>query len=264
MALKALIFQWCPLVQRVPTALYPRIKQLSLVAWLMVLAGGAEYGATPLGMAGFSVMRALSTRNDAPEQASRPWDKERDGFVMSDGAGVLVLESEQHAKERGATILAELSGVGMNSDAFHMTQPDPEGRGAHACMQLGLQDAGLDVLDVGYINAHATSTPRGDQNEPKAVRKLFGERAYDIPISSTKSMHGHMLGAAGAVEAIVVLEALRTQQVPPTLNCDNPDEGCDLDFVREGIRKHRFDHALSNSFGFGGTNACLVMSRYGL
>ena len=226
-----------------------------------VLAGGAEHSTTRLGITGFSVMRALSTRNDDPQAASRPWDSERDGFVMSDGAGVLVLETYSHARSRGATILAELSGVGMTGDGYHMTQPDPHGQGALRCMQLAITDAGLSPNDIGYINAHATSTPLGDENEPKAVKKLFDAYAYSLPVSSTKSMHGHLLGAAGAVESIVSICALQDQIIPPTINCYRPSIDCDLDFVREGARSHRFKHALSNSFGFGGTNASLLFSR---
>lgn len=228
----------------------------------VVMAGGAEYGSTRLGMAGFSVMRALSTRNDEPERASRPWDVDRDGFVMSDGAGVLVLETLEHALRRGAPIMAELVGVGMNSDAHHMTQPDPHGEGAVRCMRMGMDMAKLTENEVGYINAHATSTPLGDENEPRAIRSLFKAYAYDIPVSASKSMLGHMLGAAGAVEAIITIKSLKEQMCPPTINCETPSEGCDLDFVRDGARKHAFDYALTNSFGFGGTNACLVFSNY--
>ena len=226
----------------------------------LVLAGGAEHGTTSLGMAGFSSMRALSVKNDDPKSASRPWDKTRDGFVMSDGAGILVLESLSHATKRGATILAELTGYGMSSDANHMTQPDPTGNGAFLSMKQALQSAQLTASDIGYINAHATSTPLGDENEPKAIKRLFGDYAYKIPVSSTKSMHGHMLGAAGAAEAIITIKSLNHELLPPTINCEHPDDGCDLDFVREGVRQQRIKHALTNSFGFGGTNASLIFS----
>lgn len=228
----------------------------------VMLAGGAEYSSVMLGMGGFSAMRALSSETDDPTKASRPWDKDRNGFVLSDGAGVVLLESLEHATARGATILAELVGHGLSADAFHMTQPDPKGEGAQRCMEMALRKARLTPDQIGYINAHATSTPVGDQIEPVAIKACMGEHAYNIPISSTKSMTGHMLGAAGSCEAAFTIRALHNQIVPPTINCDNPDEGCDLDFVREGARHHSFDYALSNSFGFGGTNACLILKRW--
>ena len=207
-------------------------------------------------------MRALSANNAHPEQASRPWDKDRDGFVIADGAGILILESESHAKQRGAEILGVLSGFGMNADAYHMTQPSADGSGAARCIENALKKAQITPESIGYINAHATSTPIGDQIEPLAIRRAFKEHADRLLVSSTKSMHGHTLGAAGAIEAIITLMSLINQAVPATINCDSPSEGCDLDFVPHEMRAHRIQHALSNSFGFGGTNASLVLSAY--
>lgn len=227
----------------------------------VVLAGGAEKASTELGMAGFNAARALSTRNDDPQAASRPWDKDRDGFVLGDGAGVLVLEEYEQAKKRGAKIYAELSGFGMSSDAFHMTLPPTNGEGAAAAMRNALNDAGVNAQQVGYINAHGTSTGAGDIAETRAIKSVFAEDAYQIPVSSTKSMTGHLLGAAGAVEAIFSIQALYYQKVPPTINLDNPDPECDLDYVPHTARDLAFDMSLCNSFGFGGTNGSLLFSR---
>jgi 3-oxoacyl-[acyl-carrier-protein] synthase II len=227
----------------------------------VMLAGGAEKGSTYLGIAGFAAARALSSRNDDPVQASRPWDKDRDGFVLGDGAGMLVLESYEHATARGANIYAELTGFGMSADAYHITAPSEDGRGAAQAMRAALNNAGLTPQDIGYINAHGTSTVVGDLAEVAAIKSVFGTAAKNVAISSTKSMLGHMLGAAGAVEAIICILALRDQQVPPTINLHQPDEGCDLDFVPHHARDLKLQHVLSNSFGFGGTNGCLVFSR---
>lgn len=227
----------------------------------VMVAGGAEMATSPVGLGGFAAARALSTRNDAPESASRPFDRDRDGFVLSDGAGVVVLEEYERAKARGATIYAELVGVGMNSDAYHMTAPSENGEGACDCMLLALADAGLNTDQVQYINAHGTSTPAGDVAETMAIKRAFGERAYEIPISSTKSMTGHMLGAAGGAEAIFTILALRDQTAPPTINYETPDPDCDLDYVPNTAREMRIDVALTNSFGFGGTNGTLAFQR---
>jgi 3-oxoacyl-[acyl-carrier-protein] synthase II len=228
----------------------------------MMVAGGAEMATSPTGLGGFAAARALSTRNDDPQAASRPWDKDRDGFVLSDGAGVLVIEELEHAKARGARIYAELAGSAMNSDAFHMTSPSPNGEGAADCMRLALEDAGLNTDDVDYINAHGTSTPAGDVAETKAVKLAFGEHAKKLAVSSTKSMTGHMLGAAGGAEALFTVLAIRDQVLPPTINLDNPDPECDLDYVPHTARETKVDVALSNSFGFGGTNGTLVFRRF--
>ena len=228
----------------------------------IMLAGGSEHASNVIGMAGFGAARALTPNNDNPQQASRPWDKSRDGFILSDGAGVLMLESLEHAQARSANILAELVGYGMTGDAYHITQPGPEGDGASRCMQMALKKAGIKASQVDYINAHGTSTPTGDQVEVLAVKHVFGEHAYKIPMSSTKSMSGHLLGAAGSFEAGVCIKALQDQIIPPTINCDEPDDGCDLDFVREGARKCELEYVLSNSFGFGGTNASLLLKRW--
>ena len=227
-----------------------------------MLAGGAERGTTPTGLGGFAAARALSTRNDDPEGASRPWDRDRDGFVLSDGAGVLMLEELEHAKARGANIYAELVGSAMNSDAYHMTSPSAEGEGAADCMRLALDDAGLNPEAVDYINAHGTSTPAGDLAETRAVKRAFGDYAYQLAMSSTKSMTGHMLGAAGGAEALFSVLAIRDQVMPPTINLDNPSEECDLDYVPHTARETKVDIAVSNSFGFGGTNGSLVFSRF--
>ncbi|MEZ9234378.1 beta-ketoacyl-ACP synthase II [Shewanella sp. 10N.286.52.A9] len=227
----------------------------------VMVAGGAEDVTCPLAVAGFGSAKALSTRNDDPTAASRPWDKDRDGFVIGDGAGVMVMEEYEHAKARGAKIYAELVGFGMSGDAFHMTSPPADGAGAAAAMENAINDAQIDNEKVGYINAHGTSTPAGDKAEAAAVKSVFGEHAYNLLVSSTKSMTGHLLGAAGSVEAIVTILALRDQIVPPTINLDNPDEDCDLDFVPHTAKAHRFDYALCNSFGFGGTNGSLLFKK---
>ena len=226
-----------------------------------MLAGGAEMATTPVGLGGFAAAKALSTRNDDPERASRPFDKDRDGFVLSDGAGVILLEEYEMAKARGAHIYAELVGFGMNSDAYHMTAPSEDGEGAAECMRLALRMAGIAAEEVDYINAHGTSTPAGDIAETKGIKRAFGDHAYQLAVSSTKSMTGHMLGAAGGVEAIFTLLALRDQVAPPTINYDTPDPDCDLDYVPNVARPMTIDVAVSNSFGFGGTNGSLVFRR---
>ncbi|MEG2392155.1 MAG: beta-ketoacyl-ACP synthase II, partial [Pseudomonas sp.] len=228
----------------------------------VMIAGGAEMAACGLGMGGFGASRALSTRNDEPTRASRPWDKGRDGFVLSDGAGALVLEELEHAKARGATIYAELIGFGTSGDAFHMTSPPADGAGAARCITNALRDAKINADQVQYINAHGTSTPAGDLAEANAIRSVFGEHAYKLAVSSTKSMTGHLLGAAGAVEAIFSILAINSQVAPPTINLDEPDEGCDLDFVPHTARNMDIDVVLSNSFGFGGTNGTLAFRRF--
>jgi 3-oxoacyl-[acyl-carrier-protein] synthase II len=226
-----------------------------------VLCGGAEMATTPVGIGGFGAARALSTRNDSPQTASRPWDKNRDGFVLGDGAGVLLLESYEHAKARHAKIYAELVGFGTSGDAYHMTSPPENGEGAALAIQNALHDAGLAPESVGYINAHGTSTGAGDLAECAALKTVFGEHAYKLAVSSTKSMSGHLLGAAGAVEAIISILALQNQVAPPTINLDEPDEGCDLNFVPHQAQERSFNIAMSNSFGFGGTNGTLVFRR---
>ncbi|MFC7301650.1 beta-ketoacyl-ACP synthase II [Cognatiluteimonas weifangensis] len=226
-----------------------------------MIAGGAEYAVTPTSVGGFCAMKALSTRNDAPEQASRPWDRDRDGFVMGDGAGILVLEEYEAAKARGARIYCELVGFGMSGDAFHMTAPSENGDGAARCMRNAIRDAEIDVAAIGYINAHGTSTPAGDLAETMAVKAALGEHAYRTMISSTKSMTGHLLGAAGGVEAVFSAMALHTGIVPPTINLEHPSEGCDLDYVPHTAREAKIEVAMSNSFGFGGTNGTLVFRR---
>ncbi|MDE2055358.1 MAG: beta-ketoacyl-ACP synthase II [Xanthomonadaceae bacterium] len=227
----------------------------------VMIAGGAEFATTGTAMAGFCSAKAMSTRNDEPARASRPWDKDRDGFVLSDGAGVLVLEEYEHAKARGARIYAELVGFGMSGDAFHITAPSEGGEGAARCMANALKDAGVDPAAVQYINAHGTSTPLGDLGEVHAAKQVFGDHAYKVAISSTKSVTGHLLGAAGGVEAIFTLLAMRDGVLPPTINLDAPGEGCDLDFVPNTARDGKLDIAISNSFGFGGTNGTLVFKR---
>ncbi|MBN8472005.1 beta-ketoacyl-ACP synthase II [Corallococcus exiguus] len=226
------------------------------------IAGGAEAAITPLGMGGFSVMKALSTRNDDPARASRPFDKERDGFVMGEGAGIVILEEMEAAKKRGANILAEVVGYGANSDAYHVTQPAPEGEGAARCMRLALASAGMRPDEVGYVNAHGTSTPFNDANETKALKAVFGDHARKLAVSSTKSMTGHMLGAAGGAEAVVSVQVLTKNILPPTINMTSPDPDCDLDYVPNTARDARVDAVMSNSFGFGGTNAVLVFKRF--
>ncbi len=223
-----------------------------------MIAGGAEYGATPTSVGGFCSMKAMSTRNDDPTRASRPWDRDRDGFVLGDGAGILVLEEYESAKARGARIYCELAGYGAGSDAYHMTAPSENGEGAARSMVNALRDAKLNPDAIEYINAHGTSTPAGDLAETQAVKSCFGDHAYKLAVSSTKSMTGHLLGAAGGVEAIFSILALRDGVLPPTINLDNPDAGCDLDFVPHTAREAKIKTALSNSFGFGGTNGTLV------
>ncbi|AZQ84673.1 beta-ketoacyl-[acyl-carrier-protein] synthase II [Colwellia sp. Arc7-635] len=226
-----------------------------------MVAGGAEKASTTLGVGGFGAARAMSTRNDAPQEASRPWDKDRDGFVLGDGAGVLVLEEYEHAKARGAKIYAELAGFGMSGDAYHMTSPPADGAGAALAMQNAINDAKVDITKIGYINAHGTSTPAGDIAETNAVKSVFGDLAHQVMVGSTKSMTGHLLGAAGAVEAIFSIQALVNGAVPPTINLDNPDEGCDLDYVAHTARDANLDYVLCNSFGFGGTNGSLIFKK---
>jgi 3-oxoacyl-[acyl-carrier-protein] synthase II len=227
----------------------------------VMVCGGAEMTNTPLCVAGFSSVRALSKRNDEPEKASRPWDKDRDGFVMGEGAGILVIESYEHAIARGARIYAEIVGFGMSGDAYHITSPDEEALGATYAMEAAILDAGIDPEQVDYINAHGTSTYINDKNETLAIKRVFKKHAYDLAVSSIKSMTGHLLGAAGAVEAIVSILAIRDQIVPPTINLDNPDEGCDLNYVAHTAQKRKVDYVLSNSFGFGGTNGALLFKR---
>jgi 3-oxoacyl-[acyl-carrier-protein] synthase II len=227
----------------------------------VMIAGGAEATVTELAMGGFAAARALSTRNDAPEAASRPWDKDRDGFVLGEGAGAVVLEEYEHAKARGARIYCELAGYGVSSDAFHMTAPAEDGDGAFRCMRNALKDAGMNADAIDYINAHGTSTPLGDIAETMAVKKLLGEQAKRVVVNSTKSMTGHLLGAAGGIEAVASILALRDQVSPPTINLDNPDPKCDLDYVPNTARKMPIRTALSNSFGFGGTNGTLIFTR---
>ena len=227
-----------------------------------MLVGGAEMATTPVGLGGFAAARALSTRNASPELASRPWDADRDGFVLGDGAAMLMLESLDSAKARKAHIYAELTGFGMSGDAYHMTSPPEDGRGAARSMANALRDSGLNASDVGYINAHGTSTMVGDRAETMAVKSIFGHVAPDLAVSSTKSMIGHLLGAAGAVEAVFTILAIRDGVAPPTINLDNPGEGCDLNYVPHNAQQRKITHAMSNSFGFGGTNGTLVFSQF--
>ncbi|MDG1492504.1 MAG: beta-ketoacyl-ACP synthase II [Luminiphilus sp.] len=227
-----------------------------------MLVGGAEMATTPVGLGGFAAARALSTRNATPELASRPWDADRDGFVLGDGAAMLMLESLESAKARKATIYAELTGFGMSGDAYHMTSPPEDGRGAARSMANALRDSGLNASDVGYINAHGTSTIVGDRAETMAVKSIFGDVAAELAVSSTKSMIGHLLGAAGAVEAVFTILAMRDDVAPPTINLDNPGEGCDLNYVPHHAQQRKINHAISNSFGFGGTNGSLVFSQF--
>ena len=237
-------------------------RQIEIGKADQMVAGGTESVVTPLAMAGFAAMRALSTRNDEPEKASRPWDRDRDGFVMSEGAGIVVLEELELAKRRGAPIYAEVVGYGMSSDAYHISAPHPEGDGAVRVMVAALEDAGLPPESVGYINAHGTSTPLGDIGEVKAIKRVFGDHAYRLAVSSTKSSTGHLLGAAGGLEAGVLALALREQVLPPTINLDNPDPEADLDFVPHQPRPVDLEVGLTNSFGFGGTNGAILMRRY--
>ncbi len=227
----------------------------------VMIAGGAEKATSATGLGGFAAARALSTRNDEPQRASRPWDKDRDGFVLSDGAGVLVLEEYERARARGANIYAEVAGYGLSGDAYHMTNPEPNGDGAHRCMMLALKNGGLNPYQIDYINAHGTSTPAGDVVEVKAIKRTFADHANKLAVSSTKSMTGHLLGAAGGIEAVYTALVLKNQVVPPTINLDKPDENCDLDFVPHQARDTAVEVAMSNSFGFGGTNATLIFKR---
>lgn len=227
----------------------------------VMVCGGAEMTLTPLCLAGFSAVRSLSKRNDDPEKASRPFDKDRDGFVMGEGAGVLVLEEYEHAKARGAKIYAELVGFGMSGDAYHITAPDEDADGASRAMEAAIKDAGIEPKQIDYINAHGTSTYLNDLNETKAIKRIFKEHAYDLAVSSTKSMTGHLLGAAGSVEAIFSILAIQDQIAPPTINLDNPDEACDLNYVAHKPQKRPINYVLSNSLGFGGTNGSLIFKR---
>jgi 3-oxoacyl-[acyl-carrier-protein] synthase II len=228
----------------------------------LMLAGGAHSMIHPLGVTGFNLLTALSTCNEAPQKASRPFDLNRDGFVLGEGAGMLILEELEHARRRRANILGELTGYGTTADAFRVTDSHPDGRGATACIQMALKDSGLPASDIGYINAHGTSTQVNDRVETLAIKKVFGEGAYQIPVSSTKSMMGHLIAAAGAVELITCMEVLRRGALPPTINYETPDPDCDLDYVPGTAREKRVRHALSNSFGFGGQNISLIVSRY--
>lgn len=230
----------------------------------VMVAGGAEMATCPLGLAGFGAARALSTRNDEPELASRPWDKDRDGFVLGDGAGVVVLEEYEHARARGATIYCEVAGYGMSGDAHHMTLPSESGEGAARCMKAAMKNAGLEGTDIDYINAHGTSTPAGDVAESEAIKTALGSHSQSVLVSSTKSMTGHLLGAAGGIEAVFSVLALRDQIAPPTINLDNPGEGCDLDYVANTARKAALSVSMTNSFGFGGTNGTLIFAKDGV
>jgi 3-oxoacyl-[acyl-carrier-protein] synthase II len=228
----------------------------------MMICGGTEATITPMGVGGFSSMKALSTRNDDPSHASRPFDAQRDGFVVGEGAGILILESLEHAQKRNAPIMGEIVGYGMSGDAYHITQPAENGDGAFRVMRAAIKDAKLTPEDIGYVNAHGTSTPLGDVIETRALKRVFGDRAKSVPISSTKSMTGHLLGGAGGLEAGISVLALRDQIIPPTINLETPDPECDLDYVPNVARKATLDYALSNSFGFGGTNAALIFKRW--
>jgi 3-oxoacyl-[acyl-carrier-protein] synthase II len=227
-----------------------------------MICGGTEACITPMGIGGFAAMRALSTRNDDPLHASRPWDKDRDGFVVGEGAGILVLEELEFARRRGAAIKAEIVGYGMSADAFHVTAPPDDGDGAYRVMRNAMRDAKIEPHQVAYVNAHGTSTSVGDRAETAALKRAFGDHAYKVAVSSTKSMTGHLLGGAGGLEAGITVMALRDQVAPPTINLDNPDEGCDLDYVPHNARPMKMEYALSNSFGFGGTNGCLIFKRF--
>lgn len=227
-----------------------------------MICGGAESAITPMSVAGFASMRALSTRNDDPQHASRPFDLERDGFVIGEGAGLLILEELEFAKARGANILAEIVGYGMSGDAFHVTMPDETGSGAIRVMERAIKDAGIRPEQIGYINAHGTSTPYNDKFETLAIKKVFGDQAYNIPVSSTKSMTGHALGAAGGLEAVFSVKVLMENKLPPTINYEFPDPDCDLDYIPNAARDANVEYVLSNNFGFGGTNACLIFRRF--
>jgi 3-oxoacyl-[acyl-carrier-protein] synthase II len=228
----------------------------------VMICGGAEAAVTPLSVGGFAAMRALSQRNDEPERASRPWDKDRDGFVVGEGAGILVLEDLETAQRRGAPIMAEIIGYGMSGDAFHITSPSEDGDGAFRVMRNALKDAKLEPHQIDYINAHGTSTPPGDRAETNAIKRAFGEHAYKVAVSSTKSMTGHLLGGAGGLEAGISILAIRDQIAPPTINHENPDPQCDLDYVPNHARPMHIEHVLTNSFGFGGTNGCLIFKKF--
>ncbi|WP_297058894.1 beta-ketoacyl-ACP synthase II, partial [Thermosulfurimonas sp.] len=228
----------------------------------IMICGGTESLITPLSVSGFAVMKALSTRNDEPERASRPFDARRDGFVMAEGCGILVLEDLEHARARGARIYAELVGYGLTADAHHMTAPHPEGEGAARCMEMALKDAGLSPEEIDYINAHGTSTPLNDAAETKAIKRVFGEHAYRLAVSSTKSMTGHLLGGAGGIEAVFTVKTVHEDLIPPTINYEEPDPECDLDYVPNQARPMRVRAAMSNAFGFGGTNAVLVFKKF--
>ncbi len=228
----------------------------------VMICGGAEACVTPMGVGGFAAMRALSTRNDNPERASRPWDKDRDGFVVGEGSGIVVLEELETAKRRGAPIIAEIIGYGMSADAYHMTSPSEDGEGAYRVMRNALRDAKLEPSAIDYINAHGTSTDVGDRIETVAIKRTFGDHAYRLAVSSTKSMTGHLLGGAGGLEAGITVLAIRDQIAPPTINLQEPGEGCDLDYIPNAARPMKIEHALSNSFGFGGTNGCLIFKKY--
>jgi len=228
----------------------------------VMICGGAEACITPMGIGGFAAMRALSQRNDEPERASRPWDAQRDGFVVGEGSGILILEELEHAQRRGANILAEIVGYGMSGDAYHITSPSEDGDGAFRVMRLAIRDAGIEPEQIDYVNAHGTSTEVGDRIETTALKRVFCDHAYKLAVSSTKSMTGHLLGGAGGLEAGITVLALRDQIAPPTINLDVPGEGCDLDYVPHTARPMKIDYALSNSFGFGGTNGCLIFKRY--
>jgi 3-oxoacyl-[acyl-carrier-protein] synthase II len=228
----------------------------------VMICGGSEACVTPMGIGGFAAMRALSTRNDAPEKACRPWDKGRDGFIVGEGAGILILEELEHAKKRGANILAEIVGYGMSGDAHHITSPPDNGDGGYRVMRNALRDAAISPEDVQYINAHGTSTGLGDRAETIAIKRAFGDHAYKLAVSSTKSMTGHLLGGAGGLEAGLTVLAIRDQIAPPTINLEEPDEGCDLDYIPNHARPMEIEYALTNSFGFGGTNGCLIFRRY--
>jgi len=227
----------------------------------VMVTGGAENATSPVGLSGFASAKALSTRNDDPQTASRPWDVDRDGFVLGDGAGVVVLEEYEHAKARGAHIYAEVTGFGMSGDAYHMTSPSPGGEGASRCMNSALADAGVNPDEIQYVNAHGTSTPAGDVAETSAVKLTFGDHAYKLAVNSTKSMTGHLLGAAGGIEAIFTILSIRDQVSPPTINIFNQDPNCDLDYVANTARDMKIDVAVSNSFGFGGTNGTVVFKK---
>ena len=245
-----------------PTAIGDSFKIIERGAADMMICGGTEATVTPMGIGGFAAMKALSTRNDDPAHASRPFDSGRDGFVVGEGAGILILESLEHAQKRNAPILAEIVGYGMAGDAYHITQPASDGDGAYRVMRAAIKDAKLKPEDISYVNAHGTSTPLGDVIETRALKRVFGDNAKNIPISSTKSMTGHLLGGAGGLEAGISVLALRDQILPPTINLDTPDPECDLDYVPNVARKASVEYALSNSFGFGGTNAALIFKRW--